>query len=77
MMSTATVNKTGNAAPSTDIEKTAPHNQPGNVVPRENSSNGIGASIESDPQASKAEKLQLSLAEKNGAGHVQLRFVHL
>jgi len=52
-MSTATVNQTGNAAPSTDIEKTAPHNQTGNVVPRENSSNGIGASINSEPQASK------------------------
>jgi len=53
MMSTATVNQTGNTASSTDIEKTAPHNQTGNVVPRENSSNGIGASINSEPQASK------------------------
>jgi len=52
-MSTATVNQTGNTASSTDIEKTAPHNQTGNVVPRENSSNGIGASINSEPQASK------------------------
>ena len=62
-MPTATLNQTGNTAPSADTEKTRPHNQTGNVVPQDGSHDGNDASAKSAPLGSDANNSQSASIE--------------